>query len=174
MVAAITNCSGCLQLDVVAGSQLIFKLNFDLGSCASENAEEDWPIQPPAYLSVALDERDFVYPGLLPGGVIMVLHIWICSGEAQEKVGIALDRQELDRQSRKEGLQASVCCWVDLIGEEFAILDNVYIFSRQEYVTWVIELGADSDGDGVVSGVSTDDRDEVGADVCLGGWIWAC
>ena len=52
--------------------------------------------------------------------------------------------------------------------------DNIYIFSGQEYVTRVIELGADSDTDGVVGGVSTDDRDEVGADVCLGGWIWAC
>lgn len=91
MVAAVTNCSGCLQLDVVAGSQVIFKLNFDLSSCASVNAEEDRPIQPSAYLSIALNERDFVYPGLLPGGVIMVIHIWICSGEAQEKVGVTLN-----------------------------------------------------------------------------------
>lgn len=91
MVAAVTNCSGCFQLDVVAGSQLICKLDFDLSSCASVNAEEDWPIQPLAYLPIALNERDFVYPGLLPGGIIMVIHIWICSGEAQEKVGVTLN-----------------------------------------------------------------------------------
>jgi|TARA_B110001450_G_scaffold252739_1_gene275008 hypothetical protein len=90
VVAAVTDCSGCFQLDVVAGSQLIFKLNFDLSSCASVNAEEDWPIQPLADLSIALNERDFVYPGLLPGGIVMVLPIWICSGEAQEKVSITL------------------------------------------------------------------------------------
>ena len=78
----------------------------------------------------------------------------------------------MDNRERKGYKAASV---VGLISKVMnSPYSTIYIFSSQEYVVRVIELGADSDADGVVSGVSTDDSDEVGADVCLGGWIWAC
>ena len=73
----------------------------------------------------------------------MIFSTWVWVGEANEEVGITLQRQKLDSQVLEKN-HVGVSLWTDLMSDELTVLNDVLVSFLKINVSWIKELILDS------------------------------